>query len=127
TTPLSGALVTAGGRLLLAVLQREVERRGGAFVWTATDAMAIVAGGEGPVSGLSPEVQALSMEEVADIQARFQQLSPYDPAAVTAFLKRDGEGTAYAIASNRYCLVKPEGTFARRPSAHGMSGIIAPN
>lgn len=141
--PLLGSLVTAGGRLLLAMLQRETEGRDGAFVWTATDAMAVVTGDGAAVESL-PGIRSLSSGEVAAIQGRFQALSPYGEA-VTPFLKLEATGTAYAISSNRYCLTTADGRLFpsvddgedveepketgegwKRVSMHGMSGIIPP-
>lgn len=151
--PLIGALVTAGGRLLLTLLQREVESRSGVFIWTATDAMAIVEGDGGSVAGLPPEVRSLTQAEVAEIQERFQSLCPFGDV-VKQFLKREATGTAYAVSSNRYCLFardgrvvvsaeggeddstpgwliiggekREEGSAPGRFSLHGMSGVIPP-
>ena len=125
TNPLVASLVTSGGRLLLALLQREVEHRCGAFVWTATDAMALVTGDGGTVPSLPGGRRSLTPGEVTAIQDRFQPLTP-DAIHVPAFLKREESGLAYAIAANRYCLRREDGTFLK-VSLHGLSGIISPD
>jgi len=123
--PVIGSLVTAGGRLLLALLQWEVERRGGAFVWCALDAACIVAAGAAPTTHPPAGIRPLTEKEFAAIQAAFQKLSPYDPARVPQFLKEEGRGDAFAIAPNRYCLRDGEAAFVKM-TLHGLGGVLAP-
>jgi hypothetical protein len=101
--PPQAALITAGARLLLAMLERAVRDRGGAHVFCDTDSMAIHVGPGG-----------LSIRDVREIMAMFEQLKPYDPQIVEEdFLEleevnlRDGAidpPTAYAVSAKRYCL-----------------------
>src|SRR5262249_2291722 len=87
--PWIGSLITGGGRLLLGVLKKEVLDRGGSFLMTDTDSMAIVStehGGLIPCPGGSHRmldgreaVKALSWAEVKQITNRIQELSPYNP------------------------------------------------
>lgn len=97
--------ITAGARLLLAMLEREVTSRGGCYALEDTDSCAIVAtrlGGRAPVpNGPLPwndndrasyagphrdaetSVHALSFAEVDEITARFAGLSPYSRSIVS--------------------------------------------
>ena len=77
---------------MLALAQREVERRGGAVAYCDTDSLAVVAthdGGFVPCEGGpyrlpdgSRGLRALSWEHVEAIRERFTSLSPYDRAIV---------------------------------------------
>ena len=90
--PPLASLITSGGHLLLALLERLVTDRGGTYAMEDTDSMAIVASQRG---GLVPcpggpykmkdgreAIRALSWEQVAEIVALFAQLNPYDRTAV---------------------------------------------
>src|SRR5205085_1542994 len=92
--PLAG-LVTAGGRLLLAMVHRLVADRGGIVAACDTDGAHIVSTAEGgPVyiesrgadyyEGRRAEpVHALSWAEVAEIAGRFEALNPFDDALLS--------------------------------------------
>jgi len=90
--PPLGALITAGGRLLLAMLERSLTDAGGRYLLCDTDSMAIVASKDGGlvlcVGGLHcmPDgreaIKALSWEEVRSIVAKFERLNPYDRGVV---------------------------------------------
>ena len=126
------ALTTAGARLVLAVLERLVTDRGGAWCFADTDSMAIVAserGGLVPCPGGPRElpegrdaVEALTWDEVDLIRARINELNPYDRSVIPELLKVEavnhvGNDTsaprrelwAWAISAKRYML------FARGP------------
>jgi hypothetical protein len=132
--PIAG-LVTAGGRLLLAMLHRLVADRGGVIAACDTDGAHIVATEKGgPVhietrgadfynGGLAEAVHALSWAEVDEICGRFEALNPFDrsllsgspllvhrnnldPAAVQIQL------TGLFISPKRYSITRPDGTFA---------------
>ena len=90
--PPLASLITSGGHLLLALLERLVTDRDGTYAMEDTDSMAIVASQRG---GLVPcpggpytmkdgrkAVRALSWEQVAEIVALFARLNPYDRTAV---------------------------------------------
>jgi hypothetical protein len=90
--PPLASLITSGGHLLLALLERLVTDHGGTYAMEDTDSMAIVASERG---GLVPcpggpyktkngraAIQALSWEQVAEIVGQFPRLNPYDRAAV---------------------------------------------
>src|SRR6185437_3879932 len=79
--PLIGSLITAGGRLLLAMIERCVRDAGGTYLCCDTDALIIVASREGRTvqmpDGACP-IKALSRKEVEHIAHRFDSLSPYN-------------------------------------------------
>jgi hypothetical protein len=88
--PAIAGLVTAGGRLLLAMLHRLVSDRGGIIAACDTDGAHIVATEKGGTvhietrgadfheGGPATAVHALSWAEVEEIAARFEALNPFD-------------------------------------------------
>jgi hypothetical protein len=88
--PAIAGLVTAGGRLLLAMLHRLVSDRGGIIAARDTDGAHIVATEKGGTvhieargadfhdGGPATAVHALSWAEVEEIAARFEALNPFD-------------------------------------------------
>jgi hypothetical protein len=90
--PPVASLITAGARLMLALLERMVTDQGGTYVFADTDSMAIVAnesGGLVPCEGGShrlPDgreaIRALSWGAVESIVDRFETLNPYNSKAV---------------------------------------------
>jgi len=115
--PLLGALITSGGRLLLAMIERCVRDLGGTYLCCDTDALTIVAnrsGGEIQMpEGASP-IKALSWVEVEQITRRFDSLSPYNREVVPHLLRLtddnfDQRGEQHqlfglSIAAKRYAL-----------------------
>ena len=115
--PLLGALITSGGRLLLAMIERCVQDAGGTYLCCDTDALIIVASKTGGTvrmpDGTSP-VKALSWREVEQITRRFDSLSPYDPKIVPHLLRLTDENYdksgaqrqlfGLSIAAKRYAL-----------------------
>jgi hypothetical protein len=115
--PLLGALITAGGRLLLAMIERCVRDAGGTYLCCDTDALIIVAsksGGTVQMPEGAPPVKALSWSEVDQIRRRFDSLSPYNRDIVPHLLRltdenldKDGEQQqlfGLSIAAKRYAL-----------------------
>lgn len=123
--PLFASLITAGGRLLLALLERTVTDAGGSYLLCDTDSMAIVASGDGGlvqcVGGANKfsdgreAVKALSWAEVEKIVIQFERLNPYDRDAVKEPILKvekvnfglDGKRRGlfgYAIAAKRYSI-----------------------
>jgi len=128
--PIIGSLITASGRLLLALLEKTVTDLGGVHNFCDTDSFAIVAsqnGGFIPCTGgpyRLPDgreaIKALSWEQMKkSIVDRFDALNPYDPSIV----KNRGKGSilkledvnfdedgaqreiwGWAISSKRYAL-----------------------
>ena len=123
--PPFAALIAAGGRLLLALLERIIIDAGGSYLFCDTDSMAIVAsetGGFVPcIGGIhcfsdgQDAIKALPWTEVLAIVAQFEKLNPYDRDAVREPMLKvekvnfgpDGNQRAlfgYAIAAKRYAL-----------------------
>ncbi|MDP9365599.1 MAG: hypothetical protein M3Q10_15485, partial [Chloroflexota bacterium] len=85
--PPLATLITGGARLMLALAEHEVRRRGGRYALLDTDSLAIVAtehGGLVPCAG-GPErlpggreaIRALSWAAVEEVRDRFRSLNPY--------------------------------------------------
>jgi hypothetical protein len=147
--PPAAALITAGGRLMLSILERLVTDRGGAYAFCDTDSMAIVAtatGGLLPCPGGDHQnakgiacIRALPRNEVESIVAEFATLNPYDPAlvpgsvlAIKGVNLADGKFTqlyAYAISAKRYCFARPQGHTGLEiiePKEHGLGHLLDP-
>jgi hypothetical protein len=121
------ALTTAGGRLMLALLERLVTDAGGTWCFADTDSFAIVSTLTGgsiacESAGGTGQIRALSFAEVDAIRRRIHALSPYDPTAVADLLKVEKvnfEGNsqarsrrelwAYAVAAKKYALFVRQG------------------
>jgi hypothetical protein len=125
--PPIGAVITAGARLMLALLERCATDAGGTYAFADTDSMAIVASREGGLVACeggphrlpdgSPAIRALSWSEVNAIVDRFEDLNPYDRDAVPGSIlkiedvNRDPESGdrrpihAFAISAKRYTLL----------------------
>jgi hypothetical protein len=91
---LLGALITSGGRLLLAMIQRCVRDAGGTYLCCDTDALTIVAskaGGTVQMPDDADPVKALSWSEIEQITSRFDSLSPYDRNIVPHLLRLTDE------------------------------------
>ncbi|MBZ5526815.1 MAG: hypothetical protein LAN71_02795 [Acidobacteriia bacterium] len=77
--PLLGALITSGGRLLLAMIERCVRDAGGTYLCCDTDALIIVASKAGGIVQMpdhASPIKALSWREVEQLGSRFDSLSP---------------------------------------------------
>lgn len=148
--PPLAATVTAAARLLLALLQADVEARGGTYAACDTDSLVIVAseaGGLVPCEG-GPErtesgiaaIRALSWSEVAQILDELEPLNPYASASVARLIKVEPENFArddhdqpielwcVAGSSKRYALYERcgDGTIElRKASEHGL-GLYRP-
>lgn len=88
--PLLGALITSGGRLLLAMIERCVRDAGGTYLCCDTDALIIVAskgGGTVKMPDGASTIKALSWSEVEQITNRFDSLSPYNRDDVPHLLR----------------------------------------
>lgn len=124
--PPLASLITSGGHLLLALLERLVTDRGGTYAMEDTDSMAIVASKKG---GLVPcpggpyrmkngreAIRALTWAQVKEIVDLFARLNPYDLEAVPGSIlkieddnfdpktKKQRQLWCLAISAKRYCL-----------------------
>jgi hypothetical protein len=135
--PLAG-LVSATGRLWLAAVHHEVERRGGIVAAWDTDGAHIVAtetggtvyvetrGADFHEGGQAQPVYALSYSDVEEITAAFQPLNPFDPALLPGSpLRLKSTSDGLFISAKRYALTDPDGQYLdRKESILGM--LLAP-
>jgi hypothetical protein len=144
--PPVASLITAGGRLLLAMLEKMVSSAGGTYMMCDTDSMAIVAtqagslvpcnGGKHRLQDGQEAIKALPWEQVKEIAKRFSRLNPYDKEVVPQILKienynfdrQDKQHPLYgfAISAKRYALFTGDGTIIK-PSEHGLGPYFHPN
>ena len=148
--PPLASLITAGGRMLLAMLEQCVADAGGSYLFCDTDSMCMVAskkGGPVPCVGGKDSlrgkeaIRALSINQVKSIAKRFNRLNPYDPSQVPNILKiedvnfvdsdpkkPDRQLFGYAIAAKRYALYLQKGKdiLIVKASGHGLGYLFAP-
>jgi hypothetical protein len=143
--PYLASLITAGGRLLLAMLEESVVNAGGAHAWADTDALAIVSSKQGGSLRHVPGckgIRALSWGTVQGITDRFEALNPYDRAVVPGsilnfvdanFEKADPSAPrrqllGFSIAAKRYALYERSGNDVSivDPKAHGLGYLYPP-
>jgi hypothetical protein len=152
--PPVASLITAGGRLLLALAQRCVADAGGTYLFCDTDSLCVAANEKGGLSrggaradlgyveGADPRefapVPCLSRDRVIDISKRFESLNPYSFGGTILKIEEvnyiDGDPSkgfrdlyGYAISAKRYCLF--EGKQARNivdAKAHGIGYLMNP-
>jgi len=137
--PPLASTITAGARLLLGLLEKEVINAGGHYAFCDTDSMAIVctrtgepirtqtADGRGQIEPLSPDL-------VVEILDRFQPLSPYDPQLIPHLWTEehdslDNQLWCYAISSKRYVLYRVDDQERIKVvdwSEHGLGQYLNP-
>jgi hypothetical protein len=146
--PPMAALTTSGGRLLLAMLEKEVTNRGGNYLMCDTNSMAIVAnehGGAvecigGPITLENGQtgIYALSWKEVGEVVSKFAALNPYDKEIIPGSILKiedvnfEADGSrrqcfGYAISAKRYDLfvMTAQGPRVVKSSEHGL-GLYYP-
>lgn len=145
----AAALITAGGRLMLALLERMAEERGGTYLLTDTDSMLFVAskdgglipcaGGQHKMPDGTSAIKALPWRQVEEIAAALNSLNPYDPAVVAEILKiedcnYDRAGNQHqlyglAVSAKRYVVYKRQKSMLRiiKPSEHGLGIVYVPD
>jgi hypothetical protein len=148
--PPLASLITSGGRLLLAMLEKSVEERNGSYLFCDTDSLCIVGSEKGgfveclggPVARKKKAgINALSPNEVKGIAQRFRQLNPYDPSLVPEILKIEDVNFlssnpsepfrqlfGYAISAKRYALYSRTGNEIQieKASGHGLGYLFGP-
>jgi hypothetical protein len=146
--PPLAALITAGGRLLLGMLEQCVANAGGTYLFCDTDSLCIIGSkhGElvpclGGIHKLPDEreaIKALSRKYIRDIGDSFRSLNPYDPSVVPDILKIesvnfDSAGqprqlSGYAISAKRYALFQQskDKVTVIEPKAHGLGYLYPP-
>ncbi len=121
--PPVAAAITAGARLMLALIERAVRDAGGVHAFMDTDSIAIVAtetGGDvACTTGSGESVWALPRADVVEILRRFEPLNPYGPDVINDDpqlgrspwkVEHDSLTMSvwcYAIATKRYALYTP--------------------
>jgi hypothetical protein len=148
--PPLASLITSGGRLLLAMLEKSVLERNGGYLFCDTDSLCIVGsekggfvecpGGPLPRKGKS-EINALSLNEIKGIAQRFRKLNPYESSLVPEILKIEDVNFydsdpkkpfrqlfGYAISAKRYALYSQVANDIRieKASGHGLGYLFAP-
>jgi hypothetical protein len=144
--PTLASLITAGGRLLLSMLETIVAEAGGSYLFCDTDSLCIVSnemgglvpcpGGSHKLSDGSDAVKALSWHEVDEIAAKFNQLNPYNKSLVPEILKIEDvnfvdsdprkprrQVFGYAISAKRYALYIKRGWYLRREGERAWAGL----
>jgi hypothetical protein len=147
--PPIAALITGGGRLLLAMLERCVTDAGGSYLFCDTDSLCIVAsedgglvscpGGAHKLRNGQEAVKALSWKQVRRIADKFTALNPYDREAVPGSILKiedvnfDSSGDqrqlyGYAISAKRYVLYTrtKNNLSIVDPKAHGLGYLFPP-
>jgi len=144
--PPLASLITGGARLMLALAEHEVARRGGTHVFMDTDSIAIVAsehgglilcpGGPHQLPTGQEAIRALSWAEVAEIRAAFARLDPYGDGGELLELEKENAGEngqqrelwCLAIAAKRYALFTREddAVTIRKGTEHGLGAYLPP-
>jgi hypothetical protein len=103
--PIIATLVTGGARLMLALLESEVTKRGGSFTFCDTDSLAINGGPNCPKG-----IPSISETDVDQIIEQFNALNPYNRSIVANLLKKEHTEhrnlRCFAISAKRYVLFK---------------------
>ena len=137
--PHIGSLITAGGRLLLAMLERCITDAGGTYLFCDTDSAAIVLTEHrqqiAMPDGATP-ITALSWKEVQEIVDRFASLNPYNlEGSILKIHKLNWDNNkqhrqlyGYAIAAKRYVLYTKQDNDIEvvEPKAHGLGFFYPP-
>ncbi len=143
--PYLASLITSGGRLLLAMLEKSVGNAGGIHAWADTDALAIVSSREGGslyhVPGCE-NARALPWKTVQSIVDRFESLNPYDrkaiPGSILNLVDANYVGCdprqprwqlfGFSISAKRYTLYLRSGEkiVIVEPKAHGLGYLYPP-
>jgi len=143
--PPLAALITSGGRLLLAMTEVCVEQKKGTYLFCDTDSLAIVASKKGGLLRIpgSQGVRILSWSEVKTIVDKFAALNPYNRDIVKGsilnlvdanYVESDpNKGQrllyGYSIAAKRYSLYEKIGKTDIKiidPKAHGIGFLYPP-
>jgi hypothetical protein len=145
----AAALITAGGRLMLAILEKMAEQYQGTYLLTDTDSMLFVAsktGGLVPCPGGSHRtedgtaaINAMTWDQVKTICERLNALNPYDQTVVGQILKiedcnKNQSGDQHqlyglAISAKRYVVYGQHKSTIEiiKPSEHGLGMVYVPD
>jgi hypothetical protein len=140
--PHIGSLITAGGRLLLAMLEKCNSAVGGTYLFCDTDSGAIVSTEHrqkiSMPDGAEP-ITAISWNDVDKIVQKFETLNPYNRKLVPGSIlkvhklnwdlnKRRRQLYGYSIAAKRYALYTKTKNDIEivEPKAHGLGYFYPP-
>ena len=140
--PHIASLITSGGRLLLAMLEKCIADAGGTYLFCDTDSAAIVSAKHrqqiAMPDGAKP-ITAISWAEVQRIVDRFEPLNPYDRKLVPGSIlkihklnwdhnKKRRQLFGYSIAAKRYALYTKSHNEIEivEPKAHGLGYFYPP-
>jgi hypothetical protein len=140
--PHIASLITSGGRLLLAMLEKCIRDAGGTFLFCDTDSAAIVSSQHrqqiAMPDGAQP-ITALSWSDVQHIVDRFEILNPYNRKLVHGSIlkvhklnwdlnKKRRQLFGYSIAAKRYALYTKNHNDIEiiEPKAHGLGYFYLP-
>jgi hypothetical protein len=147
--PPAAALITAGGRLMLAVLEKLVQQKSGNYLLTDTDSMLFVASEHGGLFSCpgaqhkmpdgTPAIKAISWKEVDEICSKLNRLNPYSRELIPDILKiedsnfdRNGKQHqlhGLAVSAKRYVVYKrkKDNIEIIKPSEHGLGIVFVPD
>jgi len=147
--PPAAALITAGGRLMLGILERLVKDLGGTYLLPDTDSMLFIAskrsglvpcpGGPHTTKQGAPAIKAISWKQVQRLCRRLNSLNPYNKNVVEEILKieecnfdRDGNQHqlyGLAVSAKRYVVYARENETIEiiKPSEHGLGIVYVPD
>jgi hypothetical protein len=148
--PPLASLITSGGRLLLAMLEKCVQNLSGSYLFCDTDSMCIVGsktrqlvpcvGGRFKLRG-KDAVRTLTLDQVKAIAKKFNKLNPYDSNRVREILKIEEINhvdsdprkpyrrlSGYAVSAKRYTLFTEsnKNVSIEKASGHGLGYLLAP-
>lgn len=148
--PPLASLITSGGRLLLAMLEKCVRDLRGSYLFCDTDSMCIVGsksrrlvpcdGGQFKLNG-KDAIRTLAHSQVEAIAKKFNRLNPYNPKIVRDILKIEDinhvdsdsrkpyrELFGYAVSAKRYTLFveSRRNISIEKASGHGLGYLLAP-
>jgi hypothetical protein len=148
--PPLASLITSGGRLLLAMLEKCVQNLSGRYLFCDTDSMCIVGsktqhlvpcnGGRFKLRG-KDAIRTLTLDQVEAIAKQFNKLNPYDPNHVREILKIEEinhvdsdprkpyrQLFGYAVSAKRYTLFteSKKSVSIEKASGHGLGYLLAP-
>ena len=140
--PYLASLITAGGRLLLGMLERCVADRNGVYAWADTDALAVISNEEGGALSHVPgcaDKRVLPRSEVQEIVDKFAELNPYKFGGLIlrfskhAYVDSDPRKgfrqlLGFSVSAKRYCLYERDGDKISivDPKAHGLGFLYPP-
>ncbi len=141
--PPLASFITAGARLMLSLLEFEIEARGGASAFCDTDSLAIISSQAGGRLGYRDhrkrlcQIPVLTWAQVDEVLHKFESLNPYRSGKPLIKLEPENfedrdpsQGRvdlyAYVIASKRYCLYVPGHPLKIVKVSYHTLGIVEP-